>query len=127
MRLQPLHDRVVVKKLEAPDRKGGLWIPETAKEQPQLGLVLEVGTGRLLMDGGESPLHVHIGDKILFGKYSGTEITVDDKEVLILREDEILGIIIEDEDDDDVVDDDADDLKDDADDDEDDDLDEEED
>ena len=94
MALHPLGDRLIVKALEAEERtKGGIVLPDSAKERPQEGKVLAVGKGKLLEDGTVKPLEVKAGDRILFGKYAGTEIKVDDGEVLILREDDILAII----------------------------------
>ncbi len=88
--ITPLNDRVVVSRLDVEDvTKGGLYIPETGKEKPQEGLVIAVGTGKLI-NNVFVPLDVKFGDKVLFGKYSGTEVTVDDVDLLILREDEIL-------------------------------------
>src|SRR3989475_13239152 len=90
----PLHDRVLVRRLQEQETiKGGIIIPDTAKEKPQEGEVMAVGSGKRLEDGKVIPLEVKEGDRVLFGKYSGTEIKVDDNEDLILREDEILGIL----------------------------------
>ena len=94
MALHPLGDRLIVKALEAEEKtKGGIVLPDSAKERPQEGKVLAVGKGKLLEDGTVKPLEVKTGDRILFGKYAGTEIKIDDGEVLILREDDILAII----------------------------------
>ena len=94
MKVRPLHDRVIVKRIEEEETtKGGIIIPDTAKEKPQEGEVVAVGTGKRLEDGKILPLEVKEGDRVLFGKYSGTEIKVEDTEYLILREDEILGIL----------------------------------
>jgi chaperonin GroES len=94
MTIRPLHDRILVKRIEEEERtKGGLIIPDTAKEKPVEGKVIAVGTGRRLEDGSLKPLDVKKGDRILFGKYSGTEIKVEGDEHLILREDEVLGVI----------------------------------
>ena len=95
MAIQPLGDRVLVKALEAVEKsKGGIVLPDTAKEKPQEGKVIAVGKGRLLDDGTMKPLEVKAGDKILFGKYSGTEVTTKEgEEYLIMREDDILAII----------------------------------
>jgi chaperonin GroES len=94
MKIRPLHDRVVVKRLEEETTtKGGIIIPDTAKEKPISGLVLAVGSGKRLDDGRVRALDVKAGDRILFGKYSGTEIKVDGEEHLILREDDVLGVI----------------------------------
>ena len=92
-RVKPLHDRIIVKRLEEEDKsKGGIIIPDTAKEKPQQGKVVAVGPGRR-NDGKVLPLDVKSGDTVLFAKYSGTEIRIDGDEVLILREDDILGVI----------------------------------
>ena len=94
MAFRPLHDRVVIRRVEAEEKSvGGIIIPDTAKEKPMEGEVVAVGTGKRLEDGKVIPLEVKEGDRVLFGKYSGTEIKVDDNEYLILREDEILGIL----------------------------------
>ena len=94
MTVQPLHDRVLIKRIEEQETvKGGIIIPDTAKEKSQEGEVVAVGTGKTLENGSVTPLEVKEGDRVLFGKYSGTEIKVDDNEYLILREDEILGIL----------------------------------
>ena len=93
--IRPLHDRLIVKRIEEHEQKsaGGIIIPDTAKEKPQEGKVLAVGKGKVNEDGKTIPLDVKTGDRILFGKYSGSEIKVDGEECLILREDEVLGII----------------------------------
>ncbi len=92
-RVKPLHDRIIVKRLEEEDRsKGGIIIPDTAKEKPQQGKVIAVGPGRR-EDGKVLPLDVKAGDKVLFAKYSGTEFKLDGEEHLILREDDVLGVI----------------------------------
>jgi chaperonin GroES len=92
-KIRPLHDRVIVKRIEEEEKtKGGIIIPDTAKEKPQEGRVVAVGPGKN-DDGKVIPLGVKAGDKILFGKYSGTEIKLDGEEHLILREDDILGVI----------------------------------
>ncbi|UCD55329.1 MAG: co-chaperone GroES [Candidatus Omnitrophota bacterium] len=97
MKIQPLGDRILVEVLEAKDRtKGGIVLPDTAKEKPQEAKVIAVGKGKVSEDGKNIPLEVQAGDKILFGKYSGTEITADDKEYLILKEEDVLAIIKED-------------------------------
>lgn len=94
-KIRPLHDRVIVKRIEETEKtKGGIIIPDTAKEKPQEGKVVAVGPGRL-EEGKLIPLDVKAGDKILFGKYSGAEIKLDGEEHLILREDDILGVIEE--------------------------------
>jgi chaperonin GroES len=93
-RIRPLHDRVIVKRVEESEQKskGGIIIPDTAKEKPQEGQVLAVGSGRR-EDGKVIPLDVKTGDRVLFGKYSGSEIKIDGDECLILREEDILGIV----------------------------------
>ncbi|MBI4953877.1 MAG: co-chaperone GroES [Myxococcales bacterium] len=94
MQIRPLHDRVIVKRVEEEQKtKGGLFIPDTAKEKPIEGTVLAVGNGKILEDGTVRKLEVKKGDRVLFGKYSGTEVKLDGEEHLILREDDILGII----------------------------------
>src|SRR5271163_1734772 len=94
MNIRPLHDRIVVKRLEEQENKiGGLFIPDSAKEKPQEGEVVAVGKGKRLEDGKVVPLDVQKGDRILFGKYSGSEIRLDGEEYLIMREDEVLGIV----------------------------------
>jgi len=94
MKVKPLHDRIVIKRVEEKETiKGGIIIPDTAKEKPQEGEVIAVGGGKKTEEGKVIPMDVKAGDRILFGKYSGTEIKVDDEEYLIIREDEVLGII----------------------------------
>jgi chaperonin GroES len=94
MKVRPLHDRLLVRRIEEDETvKGGIIIPDTAKEKPQKGEVLAVGNGRILENGTKIALEVKVGDKILFGKYSGTEIKVDGEEVLIFREDDVLAVI----------------------------------
>jgi chaperonin GroES len=94
MSVRPLHDRVLVERIEEGEQKvGGIYIPDTAKEKPQQGKVVAVGNGRVTDKGEVLPLDVKTGDTILFGKYAGTEIKVDGKEYLIVREDEILGVV----------------------------------
>ena len=94
MAVRPLGDRVLIKALEAKEKsKGGIVLPDTAKEKPQEGRVIAVGKGKFSEEGKATPLEVKKGDKILYGKYSGTEITVDDEEHIILREDDILAVI----------------------------------
>jgi chaperonin GroES len=93
MNVRPLHDRVLIKRIEEQETiRGGIIIPDTAKEKPQEGEVVAAGSGKRLEDGKVIPLEVKAGDRVLFGKYSGTEIKLEDQEYLILREDEILGI-----------------------------------
>jgi len=94
MAIQPLGDRVLVKRLEAEEKtKGGIVLPDSAKEKPQKGEIVEVGKGRLLESGKVEPLEVKKGDKVLFGKYAGNEITYKEDEYLILKEEDILAII----------------------------------
>jgi chaperonin GroES len=95
MSLRPLHDRVLVKRLENDDEttSGGIIIPDSAKEKPQQGQVVAAGSGKLLDSGERVPLEVKAGDRILFGKYSGAEITVDGEQCMVFREDEILGVL----------------------------------
>ena len=94
MNVRPLHDRLIVQRIEEKETvKGGIIIPDTAKEKPQEGKVIAVGNGKILENGTKVPLDVKAGDKILFGKYSGTEVKIEGEEHLILREDDILGVI----------------------------------
>ena len=94
MKIRPLHDRVLVKRLEPKEVvRGGIIIPDTAKEKPQEGEVIAVGNGKLLDNGKIAPMNVKAGDRILFGKYSGSEVKIDDQEYLIMREDDILGVL----------------------------------
>ncbi len=94
MKIRPLQDRILVQRLAEEEKtKGGIIIPDTAKEKPAEGKVVSVGNGKLNDDGKRIPLEIKKGDSILFGKYSGTEVTVDGKEYLIMREDDILGVI----------------------------------
>ena len=95
MKIRPLQDRVIVRRLEdsVEKTKGGIIIPDTAKEKPQHGKVIAVGKGKVNDDGKLTPLDVKIGDKILFGKYSGSEIKIDGEEHLIMREEDILGVV----------------------------------
>jgi len=94
MKIRPLQDRVIVKRVEEEEKtKGGIIIPETAKEKPLEGKVIAVGNGRVLEDGSVRPLDVKEGNRVLFSKYAGTEIKVQGEELLILREDDILGVI----------------------------------
>ena len=93
MSVRPLHDRVLIKRIDEEESvRGGIIIPDSAKEKPQEGEVVAVGSGKRLEDGTVIPLEVKAGDRVLFGKYSGTEIKLEDQEYLILKEDEILGI-----------------------------------
>jgi chaperonin GroES len=94
MNIRPLYDRIVVKRIEEQETKvGGLFIPDSAKEKPQEGEVVAVGKGKRLEDGKVVPLDVQAGDRILFGKYSGSEIRIDGEDLLIMREDEVLGVL----------------------------------
>jgi chaperonin GroES len=94
LNIRPLYDRIVVTRLEEKEqRQGGLYIPDTAKEKPQEGEVVAVGKGKRLDDGKLVPLDVQVGDRILFGKYSGSDIKLDGEEYMIMREDEVLGIL----------------------------------
>ena len=94
-KVRPLQDRVIVKRVEDQEQKsaGGIIIPDTAKEKPQEGKVIAVGTGKVGEDGKKIPLDVKAGDRILFGKYSGSEVKIDDKEYLIMREEDVLAIL----------------------------------
>lgn len=92
--MRPLHDRILVKRLEAEETmQGGIFIPDTAKEKPQQAEVKAVGNGKLLENGTRVPLDVKEGDRILFGKYSGSEVKLEGEEYLILREDEVLAVL----------------------------------
>ena len=94
MKIRPLQDRVIVKRVEEEEKtKGGIIIPDTAKEKPMEGKVIAVGKGKLMEDGKIHALDVKAGDRILFGKYSGTEVKIDGEEHLIMKEDDILGVI----------------------------------
>lgn len=94
MKIRPLHDRLVLKRKDEQEKTaGGLYIPDSAKERPIEGEVVAVGPGKVLEDGRILPMNVKVGDRVLFGKYAGTEVKLDDKDVLIIREDEILGVI----------------------------------
>lgn len=94
MKLRPLHDRALIRRMEQTEQmRGGLYIPDTAKEKPQEGEVIAIGNGKLLESGERAALDIKPGDKILFGKYSGSETKIDGEEYLILREDEILAVI----------------------------------
>ena len=94
MKIRPLQDRVIVRRLEEEEKtKGGIIIPDTAKEKPQEGKVIAVGKGKMTEEGKVIPLDVKVGDKILFGKYSGTEVKIEGEEHLIMREEDILGVI----------------------------------
>jgi chaperonin GroES len=94
MKLRPLHDRVIIKRLEAETKSaGGIVIPDTATEKPIKGEVIAVGTGKILDDGKVRPMGVKAGDKVLFGKYSGTEVKVDGEELLVMREDDLVAVL----------------------------------
>ena len=92
--IRPLNDRIIVKRLEEQEQmRGGLYIPDTAKEKPQEGEVLAVGNGKLLENGTRIAIDLKAGDRVLFGKYAGTEVKLDGEELLILREDDVLGVV----------------------------------
>ena len=94
MKLRPLQDRILVKRIEEEEKTaGGIFIPDTAKEKPQMGQIISVGNGKKTEDGKVIPVDVKAGDKVLFGKYAGTEVKVEGNEYLIMREDDILGVI----------------------------------
>jgi chaperonin GroES len=94
MNLRPLHDRILVQRVEEETKtKGGIIIPDSAKEKPAEGKVIAVGNGKIRDDGSVAPLDVKEGDRVLFGKYSGTEVKIEGEEYLIMREDDVLGII----------------------------------
>ena len=94
MKIRPLQDRVIVKRIEEEEKTaGGIIIPDSAKEKPMEGKIVAAGTGKVLEDGKKLPLDVKEGDRVLFGKYAGTEIKIDGEEHLIMREDDILGIV----------------------------------
>jgi chaperonin GroES len=94
MKIRPLYDRVVVSRIAEEEKtKGGIYIPDTAKEKPVEGKVLAVGSGRTLEDGTVRKLDIHVGDHVLFGKYSGTEVKIGGEDHLILREEDILGVV----------------------------------
>jgi chaperonin GroES len=92
--IRPLNDRIIVQRIEEQEQmRGGLYIPDTAKEKPQEGKVIAVGNGKLLESGSRTPIDIKAGDRVLFGKYAGTEVKLDGEEYLILREDDVLGVI----------------------------------
>ena len=94
MKVKPLYDRLLIKRIEEKEqKKGGIIIPDSAKEKPMEGKVIAVGSGRVQKDGSRAKLEVKVGDRVLFGKYSGQEIKIDSTEHVILKEDEVLGII----------------------------------
>ena len=95
MKARPLHDRVLLRRIEEKEEvKGGIIIPDTAKEKPMEGEVISVGPGKMMEDGKRSPMEVKAGDRVLIGKYAGTEIKIDDKEYVIMREEEILAVLM---------------------------------
>ena len=94
MKVRPLHDRVIIERIEEGEQKvGGIIIPDTAKEKPQQGKVIAAGKGKVEKDGKVTPLDVKAGDKILFGKWSGTEVKIDGEDLIIMKESDILGIV----------------------------------
>ena len=95
MKVKPLYDRLLVKRIDEKkeQKSGGIIIPDSAKEKPMEGKVIAIGSGRVQKDGSRTPLEVKVGDRILFGKYAGQEIKIDNKEHVILKEDEVLGVI----------------------------------
>ena len=94
MKTRPVHDRVLLKRIEETQTvKGGIIIPDTAKEKPMEGQVISVGPGKMMEDGKRSPMQVKTGDRVLFGKYAGTEIKIEDEEYIIMREEEILAVL----------------------------------
>ncbi len=95
MNIRPLQDRIIVKRLEEEEKtRGGIIIPDAAKEKPMQGEVVAAGKGKVSEDGKVMPLDVKVGDKILFGKYAGTEVKIDDEDFLIMREDDVLGVLV---------------------------------
>lgn len=93
MQFRPLHDRVLIKRIEEEVTSGGIVIPDNAKEKPSRGEILAIGTGKILNNGEIRPLDVKVGDKVLFGKYAGTEVKVDGAELVVMREEDIMGVI----------------------------------
>ncbi len=94
MAIRPLHDRVLVRRNEEEEKSaGGIILTDSAKEKPSEGKIIAVGNGKILENGDVRPLDVKVGDKVLFGKYSGTEVKVDDEDLLVMREDDIVGVI----------------------------------
>ncbi len=92
--VRPLHDRILVRRMAEEEKTaGGLFIPDTAKEKPQRGEIIATGKGRVTEDGKTLPLEVRVGDRVLFGKYSGTELKLDGEELLMMREEDVLGVI----------------------------------
>ena len=95
-KFRPLHDRIIVKRLEAEEKtSSGLYIPDSAKDKPMEGNVVAVGAGKVSEDGTKAPMDVKVGDKIVFGKYSGTEVKVEGEDYLIMREDDVLGVVVQ--------------------------------
>ncbi|GGY08382.1 co-chaperone GroES [Paludibacterium paludis] len=96
MVIRPLHDRVVIKRLEAEEKTAsGIVLPGAAAEKPDMGVVLAVGNGKILENGDRHPLELKVGDKVLFGKYSGQTVKIDGDEVLVMREEDVMGIVVE--------------------------------
>jgi chaperonin GroES len=94
MKLRPLDDRVVLEPLDAQDKtSGGIYLPDTAKEKPQIGKILAAGPGKLLDDGKRNPMSIKVGDEVIYGKYTGNDVEVDGKKVVILHESDLLGIV----------------------------------
>jgi chaperonin GroES len=94
MKLRPMHDRVLVKRLEQEQKtKGGIFIPDSAKERPAEGEIVAVGKGKIMEDGSVKPLDVKVGDRVIFAKYAGAEVKIGDEEYLMMREEELLGIV----------------------------------
>jgi chaperonin GroES len=94
MKIRPLHDRVIVKRVEEETKTaGGIVLPGSAAEKPSQGVILAVGTGKVLDNGEVRPLEVKVGDKVLFGKYSGNEVKIDSEELIVMREDDIMGVL----------------------------------
>lgn len=94
VKIRPLYDRVIVRRLEEEERSaGGILIPETAKEKPIQGMVVAIGTGKILDNGDTRALAVKVNDKVLFGKYAGTEVRIDNEDLLVLREEDIMGVV----------------------------------
>lgn len=95
MNIRPLHDRVVIRRLEEERTSaGGIVIPDTATEKPMMGEVVAVGSGKIAEDGSVRPMGVAVGDRVLFGKYAGTEVTIEGQEVVVMREDDIMGVVV---------------------------------
>lgn len=92
--IRPLHDRVLIRRITEEEPRGGIVIPDTAKEKPQRGEVIAVGSGKIDKDGGRQPPDVQPGDRVLFGKYAGSDVVIDAEDFLIMREDDILGVFI---------------------------------